>query len=288
MFDWKEFRSLNRDFRNGKHAEVAVSVLVPAYNCADVLERTVLETRNCLKMIHPGDFEIILVPNGRCDKTYEISHALATKFPLELKVVPHYEPRGKGAALRTGFSHCRGRWIFLMDADLPYGLAFFPEALMHLKNGSDLVSANRRHPDSRFTLPASLMQSAYLRHCLSLMFNSIIRFFLKINTNDTQAGLKAMSRRFADAAFSRQACPGFLYDLELFICCRENNFKHTEIPVVLFLNSEKSSVQLLRDGLLALFWTFRIFLKMKAGTYSLQKESQLNSETDALTKEISL
>jgi hypothetical protein len=132
------------------------------------------------------------------------------------------------------------------------------------------------------------MQSAYLRHCLSLGFNSIARCFLKIKTNDTQAGIKAMSRRFAQAAFSRQACPGFLYDLELFICCRENSYTHAEIPVVLFLNSEKSTVQLLRDGLLALFWIFRIFWKMKAGSYSVEQPSQIDSKQDTLTREISL
>lgn len=286
MFNWNEFRSLNNDFGSAKHAEVSVSVLIPAHRCADVLDRTVLETRNCLKMLHPGDFEIILIPNGACEDTYEIAHALATKFPLEVKVAPHYEPRGKGAALRTGLSRCRGRWIFLMDADLPYGLAFFPEALRHLKKGADLVSANRRHPESRFNLPASLMQSAYLRHCLSLIFNSLVRFLLKIKTNDTQAGIKAMSRRFAHAAFSRQACPGFLYDLELFICCRENNFRQVEIPVVLFLNSEKSTVQLIRDGLLALFWIFRIFCKMKAGAYAVQEELQQHFEPTALTRRI--
>jgi glycosyltransferase involved in cell wall biosynthesis len=274
MFRLNEIRSLRYSSVSRHSEEIAVSVLIPAFRCAEVLGGTVQQLHDCLRLICPGDFEIILIPNGSVDKTYEIAEQLAFRYPMDLKVVRHVEPRGKGAALRTGFNHCRGSFIYLIDADLPYDVAFILESLKLLKQGFDLVTANRRHRASRFNLPASLMQSAFLRHCLSLFFNSIVRLLLRIDTVDTQAGMKAMSRRFAEAAFSNQTCPGFFYDLELFLCCRVNNFKSTELPVVLYLSEEKSTVQLLRDGLLALIWIFRIYLKMKKGNYVIQTKEQ--------------
>jgi len=108
-----------------------------------------------------------------------------------------------------------------------------------LNQGFDLVTANRRAPDSRFDIPTALLPLAYSRHRLGLLFNRFVRFFLPLHTTDTQAGIKAMSRRLAETAFTKQRCPGFFFDLELFLSARGQNWAHAEIPITLRLNTEK-------------------------------------------------
>ena len=84
-------------------SKLRVSFLIPAYHYGRLLERTVLLVWDYLSRQFPDDFEIIIIPNGTRvggDQTYEVSEALARRFP-EIKVVPHESPQGKDAALRT-------------------------------------------------------------------------------------------------------------------------------------------------------------------------------------------
>jgi dolichyl-phosphate beta-glucosyltransferase len=249
---------------------LGVSLLIPARSSAHSLEGTVKEAHRYLASRFPGDFEIVLVPNpgpdAAADRSEEVARSLAERFP-EVRVAPHAGMAGKGAALKTGFLVSRGRKIFFTDADLPYELSFFDEAKLKLEQGYGLVTGNRRSGSSQFEMPVSLLPLAYGRHRLGLAFNRFARFLLPIRSGDTQAGIKAMSRELAEAAFSGQKCPGFFFDLELFLTAANRGFAQTELPVKLQLNSEKSTVKVMRDSVLAAYWLFRIALGQRLGTY---------------------
>jgi dolichyl-phosphate beta-glucosyltransferase len=251
--------------------ELSVSFLIPARHCGGFLEHTVVSVRDYLSNRFPNDFEIILIPNGTPSEdglTYEVVEALARRFP-EVKTVPHPVAQGKGVALQTGFAQSIGKWIFFMDADLPYEMTFFSGAAGLLADGVDFVTGNRRLPQSRFNIPVPLLHLAFRRHRAGVLFNRVVRWVFPIEVTDTQAGIKALSRRMAEAAFSRQICPGFFFDIEFFLCCAGFRFRQAEIPVTLFLNSEKSSVQLFRESLLAVIWLAKIFWRFKRGGYTL-------------------
>jgi SAM-dependent methyltransferase len=81
---------------------------------------------------------------------------------------------------------------------------------------------------------------------------------LPLQTSDTQAGIKAMSRALADEAFARQRCPGFFFDLEFFLTAQRQGHATLGLPVTLRLNSEKTTVRVLRESVLALYWMLRI------------------------------
>jgi SAM-dependent methyltransferase len=184
--------------------------------------------------------------------------------------VPHLVPPlrpGKGAALRTGFFASRGKIIAFTDADLPYDLGFLEDAFRRLDQGFDLVTANRRSPESRFDIPTALLPVAYSRHRLGLLFNRVVRFLLPLPTRDTQSGMKVMSRKLATLAFSRLRCPGFFFDLEIFLTARTHGLAHAEMPITLRLNTEKSTVRVLRESVLAAYWLFRVWTGFLTGYY---------------------
>jgi hypothetical protein len=156
-----------------------------------------------------------------------------------------------------------------MDADLPYDITFFSVAARLLADEVDFVTGNRRLPQSRFDIPVSILHLAYRRHLTGVLFNRLVRSLFPIAVTDTQAGIKAMSRRMAEVAFSRQICPGFFFDIEFFLCCAGFHFRNAEIPVTLFLNSEKSTVQLLRESMLAAIWLAKIYWKFRQGGYTV-------------------
>ncbi len=249
---------------------LAVSLLIPAKRSGHALENTVIEAHRFLSQRYPGDFEIVLIPNpdpgDPTDVSIEISEALARRF-AEVVVVPHTSPAGKGAAIRTGFFGSRGRWIFMTDADLPYDLEFFDRAANKLRSGYDFVTGNRRLPASVFDVPMDMLSHAYKRHRLGIWFNRVVRFILPICTIDTQSGLKAFTRELAVLAFSIQICPGFFFDLELFLASYGHGFHHVDIPATLYLNSQESTVWILRESILAVFWLSKITCRQWRGVY---------------------
>lgn len=250
-------------------AGVDISLLIPARAAGDAIAATLEAAVAFFETQAPGHYEIIVIPNGSEDSAQTAAQAEATarRFPT-VRVVPHAGEAGKGAALRTGYRASRGRWICFTDADLPYDLNFFTQALAILKKSqAALVIGNRRRADSEFDVPVSLLSLAYGRHRLGLAFNRCVRWILPLDVRDTQAGIKAFSRELAEAAFARQECPGFFFDLELLLTARAHGMRTVELPVLLYLRSEKSTVRLLRDLASALHWLRRIRARDRAGEY---------------------
>jgi 2-polyprenyl-3-methyl-5-hydroxy-6-metoxy-1,4-benzoquinol methylase len=259
--------------------KVDISLLIPARKSAHSLEDTVLQTHRFLTehKKQTGDtFEIILIPNGTkteklTDPTFDVARKLSEKIS-EVKNVPHTGPAGKGAALKTGYVHSEGRWILFTDADLPYDLEFFTRAIPKLKSGYGFVTGNRRLPESHFDVPVALLPLAYGRHRLGVWFNRWVRFLLPIYTTDTQAGIKAMSRELANQAFAWSKCPYFLFDLEFFLMATGHGFRHAELPVTLYLNTEKTTVRVIRESMAAVYWLTKIKIGSVLGHYGHKRK----------------
>jgi dolichyl-phosphate beta-glucosyltransferase len=215
-------------------------------------------------------FELVLVPNSnpidRTDRAVVWCGELERRYP-EIVSVQHRGPPGKGAAIRTGVSAARGRFVLFMDADLPYRLDFFPRALALLRDGYGLVVGNRRMPDSVFEVPVRLLHYVYGRHRKSLLFNRAVRALLPIASTDTQAGIKAMTREFAAAAFSLDLCPSFFFDIELFLTAAELGLPVGDLPVHFTQEADMSTVGFLVQSLNAVRWLIRIKWRHLRGFY---------------------
>ncbi len=105
------FKSRRRGDKYNESTDKLISVIIPAYNEEDAVERTL---DSALKIDYPKDkIEIIFVDDGSKDKTLE----LAEKYKLNGVKVFHKENGGKGSALNFGIKKAKGEIIFSMDAD---------------------------------------------------------------------------------------------------------------------------------------------------------------------------
>lgn len=94
--------------------EGVLSVVIPIYNEEATLEEILSDV---LKQRIVG--EVVLVDDGSSDGTAAIARERADKVD-KIRFFEHDYNRGKGAALRTGFSHASKPFVIVQDADMEY------------------------------------------------------------------------------------------------------------------------------------------------------------------------
>jgi glycosyltransferase involved in cell wall biosynthesis len=118
-----------------------LSVVMPVYNeeafVVQAVER-VLAADTC-----GLEVELIIVNDCSTDRTPEILDELDGRYH-QIRVFHQPVNRGKGAALRRGFSETNGDLILVQDADLEYDPVDYPALLAPVLNGrADVVFGSR-------------------------------------------------------------------------------------------------------------------------------------------------
>lgn len=100
-----------------------VSVLVPCFNEAAVIEQKILELR---KQLVDRPFEIVIVDDGSTDTTSEIAERLKQEYP-EIQVI-RFPRLGKGEAINRAWNHLTHPIVVVTDANAELA----PNAIQHL------------------------------------------------------------------------------------------------------------------------------------------------------------
>lgn len=92
--------------------EPFVSLLIPAYNEGDVIEKKI---HNSLELDYPADrLEIVIASDGSKDETVEIARRFETGD--RIRVLAYPVNRGKIALLNSSVPECRGEIVVFSDA----------------------------------------------------------------------------------------------------------------------------------------------------------------------------
>ena len=117
-----------------------LSIVVPVYN----EKNTIREIINRVRSAPAANLEkeIIVVDDYSTDGTRKLLENEIS--PRVDKVLYHEKNMGKGAALRTGFSHTSGDVVVVQDADLEYDPAEFDKLLQPIiSDRADVVYGSR-------------------------------------------------------------------------------------------------------------------------------------------------
>lgn len=154
-----------------------VSVVVPAYNEAECIERTHREVRAALDGVVAH--ETVYVDDGSTDETGRILEGLAEGDPA-VHVVRFRRNFGKSAALGAGFARARYEAVATIDADLQDDPSEIPRLLALLDaEDLDLVSGWKRD-----------RKDPVEKRVPSRLFNKTTRLLTGVKLHDFNCGLK--------------------------------------------------------------------------------------------------
>ena len=190
-----------------------VSIIVPAYNEAPILEKTLSQ----LVEAFPGE-EVILVNDGSSDATEDVAARLAPAVTY-LTYQPNH---GKGYAIRTGMLAASGDLLVFTDADLPFGVKGVERVLAELRapEGCDIAIAEKIR-----------LRRGRAYRAARWGVRLIIRAFNGLRMPDTQAGLKAFTQAAARRIFTRTRIDRFAADIEMLYLAQREGLRITSVPM---------------------------------------------------------
>jgi dolichyl-phosphate beta-glucosyltransferase len=201
----------------------AFSVVIPAYNEADRLPRTLERMREYLGGRGIA-YEIVVADDGSRDATAERARAAGGAQTLVLTGGPN---RGKGHAVRRGMLAARGAQRLMSDADLSTPIEELEHLERRLHEGFDVAIASRAAVGARIEV-----RQPYLREAAGRFFNGVVRLVAVPGIDDTQCGFKLFTAAAAVACFTPARLDGFSFDVETLFIARKRGLRIAEVPVI--------------------------------------------------------
>ncbi|MGI8827119.1 MAG: glycosyltransferase family 2 protein [Chloroflexota bacterium] len=171
-----------------------LSIVIPTYN----EERTLGKVVDAVRRVDVGHSlgvdirkEIIIVDDGSTDGTRSLLSRYADD--ADICVVFHDRNRGKGSAVRSGFSRSTGDVVLVQDADLEYDPQEYPRLLEPIINGhADVVYGSRLSGGrpQRVYMFWHLVGNRLLTLLTNVLFNSTL--------TDMETGYKVFRREVVD------------------------------------------------------------------------------------------
>jgi dolichyl-phosphate beta-glucosyltransferase len=201
-----------------------LSVIVPAYNEVNSIERTVRAIGSHLQS-RGRSYEIIVAADGN-DGTRELVAEMA-RHDERILVIGSPERGGKGRGVRNGIFRASGQFVGFCDADYKTAIEEVEKLLPFLEQGYDLAIGSRRVDNAEIKVAPALY-----RRLGSQAFGVVRNLLVGLgDVRDTQCGFKFFQRGAAKAIFGRQRIDGYMFDVEILYLARMLGYKIREVGV---------------------------------------------------------
>ena len=223
------------DFRPARPRSSRVIAVMPAYNAALTLERT-------LRDIPPGSVdEVLLVDDCSKDDTVAIARRLG------ITVIEHQENTGYGGNQKTCYRYALETGadvIVMIHPDYQYDSRVIPYAVGFLELGiCDVVLGSRIRTRCE-TLDGGMPVYKYVSNRLLTMFENV---GLGQNLGDFHSGFRAYRREVLETVPFRNNSDDFVFDSQFLAQCVHFGFKLGDIPVPVRYFEEASSINFRRS-----------------------------------------
>ena len=238
-----------------RHVPGKVIAVMPAYNAARTLERTLAD-------IPPGAVdEIILVDDGSKDDTVEIARRLG------LTVIVHEKNKGYGGNQKTCYREALARgaeYIVMIHPDYQYDSRVIGATIEFLMLGICDVMMGSRIRTRAEALAGGMPAWKYIANRLLTITENIA---LGQNLGDFHSGYRAYRREVLEKIPYEKNTDDFAFDTQFLAQAVYFNFKLGDIPVPVRYFDEASSINFrrcIKYGLTTL-WVMAQFWLQKIG-----------------------
>jgi len=232
--------------------EIALSIIVPAYNEADRIVPTL--DRLVAWIATTGlEAELIVVDDGSKDDTTGVVRAHPAFEDGLLRLAENGRNRGKGYSVGHGVRESRGARVLFSDADLSTPIEEYSRLAAELDRGFDVAIG------SRAAAGADIRKHQPLhRELMGRTFNRIVQTLVFPGIRDTQCGFKLFTADAAKTCFDHRTIDGFAFDVEVLFIARRLGLTVSEVPIA-WENDEASRVSPIRHS----YEMFRDILKIR-------------------------
>lgn len=201
-----------------------LSIVIAAYN----EEKTLPAMLKKIEAVPLPDLikEIVIVDDGSTDHTREILKNLLRQPADKYRVIYHEKNKGKGAAIRTGFSCATGDFIIIQDADLEYNPAEYPMVLKPLlENKADVVYGSRFMKNA----PSQTLHGWHYRG--NQLLTMISNLFTGLNLTDMETCYKAFTKEALTKILPRLTSNRFGIEPEITAQVAKNHLRICEVGI---------------------------------------------------------
>lgn len=217
---------------------VSVSIVIPAYNEANNLRRTVDHVSTIAESLEM-DYEIIVVNDGSLDRTGEVAHQLVKRLP-HIHLVGYESNRGYGGALKAGYQVAIKDWITIFPADGQFEFSEI-EHLLAKTAQAELICGYRQHRRDPFM---RLLNAWGWNHLVRLLFGYLCR--------DIDCGFKLFRRDILDHV--QLESNGAVIDTEFLVGAKALGYQIAEVPVTHLPRAKGSATGAKPGVILRAFW----------------------------------
>ncbi|MBK1644905.1 family 2 glycosyl transferase [Thiocapsa imhoffii] len=210
-----------------------ISLVIPAFNEADGLQRTIESLQAVLARLPEPESEILVVDDGSHDETGRIAAAAGAT------VIRHPHNVGYGQALKSGILAARHDTIVIIDADLTYPAAAIPDLLAEFRQGFDMVVGARtghHYEGSMFKGP------------LRTILKFLVEFSAGRSIPDANSGLRVFSRQTI-RGYLPHLCNTFSFTTSLTLAYMLTGRFVSYLPIPYHERIGKTKVRLFADSL---------------------------------------
>ena len=197
-----------------------ISIVFPAYNEAERIEKAIKETEKFLKKIN-YDYEIIVAEDGSTDGTDKVVQELVND---KIRLFHSDVRLGRGKALMNAFEKAKGEIVISMDVDLATNIKHLKDLIEAIENGYDIAIGSR-------LIEGSKAKRSFERLLYSKVYNFLVRALLKSKIKDHQCGFKAFKKDIVVKLGKEAKDNHWFWDTEILVLAQRKGYKIKEIPV---------------------------------------------------------
>lgn len=222
-----------------------IGVIIPALNPDDKLVTLIQELKQATNLTSLVK-KIIIIDDGS-DINHQQIFQKITNLKLDNLIILHHEQnRGKGAALKTGFSYIQQNapdldGVATMDADGQHTVSALNSCLDKFSFNPDNLVIGVRHFTNEIPLRSQFG---------NILTSRLVRLLTHQSISDTQTGLRVIPLSYMEELIH---FPGdrFEFEFDMLLSAKKNHVKIVEqpIPTVYIDGNSSSHFRVIRDSI---------------------------------------